>query len=203
MRIGLMGGSFDPIHMGHLILAQQILEKLELDQVVFIPNGYPPHKNDGKVTDQDQRYRMVQLAIANNPNFTISDIEMHKGAVHYTVDTLRELIARDKSPNDYYFITGADAVLDLEGWRSCEILLSLCRFVGATRPGVEYAHLEETIQRLQAKYGDRIELVEISSISLSSTEIRQRRREGKSIRYLVPDSVYDYIEEIQLYRDPS
>jgi len=195
-----MGGSFDPIHTGHLVLAEQVREKLALDRVVFIPTGNPPHKSKQAMTSNAHRYNMVALAVEGNAYFSVSDIEMDPSIVHYTVNTIKQLKAADQTANDYYFITGADALLDVENWRSCEELLSLCTFVGATRPGFRHELLEQAVAHLSEKYGQPIRLIDISAIDISASEIRQRLSEGFSARYLVPDTVWRYIQANGLYQ---
>lgn len=203
MRIGLIGGSFDPIHSGHLVLAEQVREKLTLDQVVFIPSGNPPHKSKDAMTANAHRFAMVQAAIADNAYFRVSDVEMDPSHVHYTVNTIKRLKALEQGENDYFFIAGADALLDVEKWRSCEELLSLCTFVGATRPGFDLSVLQEEVLHLTQTYGQPIELIEISAFDISASEIRERLFQGYSVRYMVPETVWTYIQTHGLYRLPK
>ncbi len=201
MRIGLMGGSFDPIHMGHLVLAEQVREKLDLDQVIFIPSGNPPHKERSGLSPWIHRYKMVEAAIASNPCFKVSSIEMDPNVVHYSAETVQKIKAQDEEGHTYFFIAGADALLDLEKWRSCQTLLTECTFVGATRPGFNLEILLEAVDALQKKYGQPIKLIEISALEVSASEVRKRVSCGLSARYLVTDAVYTYMTEQGLYRD--
>lgn len=199
MRIGLMGGSFDPIHVGHLVLAEQLRVSLKLNKVLFIPSGHPPHKDHRLLTPYEHRYNMVALSIADNPYFELSDLEKDESRVHYTVDTLKRLIAMDETPQSYYFLTGADAFLEVGDWHAYQTLFTLCTFVGATRPGVMKTELLKAANALKAQFGERVQVVEISDVSVSSSDIRSRLMSGHSVKYMLPDSVLAYIEEQRLY----
>lgn len=199
MRIGLMGGSFDPIHVGHLVLAEQLRVSLKLDKVVFVPSGHPPHKDHRRLTPYTHRYHMVALGIEDNPYFELSDLEKDETCVHYTVETLRRLIAADESPQSYFFLTGADAFLEVVDWHAYRTLFTLCTFVGATRPGVMKTELMEAAKDLKAQFGERVQVVEIPDVAVSSSDIRRRLVEGLSVKYIVPDSVLSYIKEQNLY----
>lgn len=203
-RIGIMGGSFDPIHYGHLVLAEEVRSQFELEKILFIPNGIAPHKR-GRLTDSEDRLQMTQLATADNVHFEVSRFEIDREEVSYTVDTLRYLKQTMGEDIDLYFITGADALLDLNLWKSFEEVLKLCTFVGATRPGYMTEDLAEQAQYLRDTYDAKIELLEIPGLAISSTEVRNRVQSGKSIRYLVPKLVQSYIEERGLYveNDPE
>lgn len=200
MRIGLIGGSFDPIHNGHLVLAEQVREQLSLDHVVFIPSGNPPHKSKDAMTANGHRFAMVQAAIADNAFFKVSDVEMDPSLIHYTVNTIKRLKALEQGDNAYFFIAGADALMDVENWRSCQELLSLCTFVGATRPGFDLHVLQAQVLHLTKTYGQSIELIEISALDVSASEIRERVSQERSIRYMVPESVWNYIQTHGLYQ---
>jgi len=200
MRIGLIGGSFDPIHNGHLVLAEQVREKLSLDHVVFIPSGNPPHKSKEAMTANAYRYAMVEAAIADNAFFKVSDVEMDPSCIHYTVNTIKRLKALEQGENTYFFIAGADALMDVENWRSSQELLSLCTFVGATRPGFDLKVLQEKVIQLKRTYGQLIELIEISAFDISASEIRERLSLGYSVRYMVPEAVWTYIQSHGLYQ---
>ena len=198
-RLGVMGGTFDPIHYGHLIAAERAREELALDKVLFIPSGIPPHKRAGALALPKDRYLMTGLAIASNACFQLSDIEIVRDGVSYTVDTLKALL---ELYNDVqlFFITGADAILDIATWKSPGELLSMCNFVAVSRPGYNI----DSIWRKAGKYIDRPEKsitgIGIPGLDISSTEIRERVREGKSVKYLLPDDVIDFIAEHGLYR---
>lgn len=197
IKIGIMGGTFDPIHYAHLATAEFIRDKYKLDKILFIPSGNPPHK--GNVTDKYDRYNMVMLATRNNDDFLVSDLEIKKSKRSYTVDTLKEL--REMYPNaTVYFITGADAICDIENWKDVEGNFKLATFIAATRPGISLLRAQEKIEKLERKYNANIISVYVPSLDISSTYIRDQLREGKSIRYLVPESVGKYIDENKLYQ---
>lgn len=191
-----MGGVFDPIHIGHLIAAQEALERFSLERVIFIPSGRPPHKRGRIVASPADRYIMAELAIEDNPDFFISDIEVNGESVNYTVDTMSKL--RSEFPDDdFFFITGADAMMDILTWKSPARLLKMCTLIAATRPGYPISRLKTVLDRLEA--ADEVEIMKIPHIAISSTEIRRRVRKGASIRYLVPSSVREYIMKNRLY----
>ena len=199
IKIGIMGGTFDPIHYAHLATAESIRDKYKLDNIVFIPSGNPPHKQDYNVGDKYDRYKMVLLATKNDENFIVSDIEIQRNKKTYTIDTLREL--KEKYPNaDIYFITGADAICDIESWKSVEENFKLATFIAATRPGINILRTQEKIESLINKYSANIINVYVPSLDISSTYIREQVKYNKSIRYLVPESVEAYIHENKLYQ---
>lgn len=201
VRIGIMGGTFDPIHYGHLIAAEEAKDKFAMDKVLFIPSGDPPHKKNYKVTPAELRYAMTLLATVGNPKFEVSRIEINRKGYSYTIDTLREI--RENCPEaDYYFITGADAILDILSWKDPKELLRLCKFIAATRPGYCLNQLDRVMAKLG--YGSwreekLVSILEIPAVSISSTEIRLRVQNGQSIRYLVPDEVLQFIMKNKLY----
>ncbi|WP_435009014.1 nicotinate-nucleotide adenylyltransferase [Tundrisphaera lichenicola] len=191
MRLGLYGGTFDPIHLGHLILAEACREACELDRVWFVVSGSPPHKPEGR-TAVDHRVEMVRLAVAGHPAFEVSEIETRRPGPHYSVDTL-EVIRRERPEDELFFLIGADSLVDLPHWREPGQILRMATLVVANRPG-----FEPTLPELPA--GARpIRRVTIPPIGLASHEIRRRRREGRSIRYQVPRAVEAYIEAHGLY----
>jgi nicotinate-nucleotide adenylyltransferase len=199
--IGLLGGSFDPIHLGHLVLAEGARETLGLERVVFVPNNIPPHKAGRQLAPAADRLRMVELAIAGNPAFEVSDIELRREGKSYSIDTVRQLLAEHPEGWDIHFLIGADSLHELPTWYRAAELADLCMFVVASRPGESLDDLEPLRGKLRddqiaAIAGRRIE---IPLIGISSTEIRRRVREGLSIRYLVPDPVQRYIVEKGLY----
>jgi len=198
--IGVCGGTFDPIHFGHLIIAEEIREKFNLDKVIFIPTGLPPHKDISMVIDAEHRYNMVCRAVRTNPYFEASRIEVDRKGYTYTIDTLRELKEYYGLETKIYFIIGADIIPELVTWRDFETVFKMCEFAAALRPGYEKEGFIKGIEELKMKYGARIHAVEIPHIDISSTAIRQRVSLGKTIRYFVPEDVYKYIEENNLYR---
>lgn len=198
-RVGIFGGTFDPIHIGHLALAEAVGQSLDLRRVIFFPAGNPPHKPGKPVSPANDRYRMVELAIAGNERFAISNLDMGE-TPSYTVDLLREI--RSRRPNaTLEFIIGADSLRDFPTWHDPEGILDLCRLAVGNRPGVEVdpAHLMARVPALAS----RLDLIETPRLDISATEIRQRAHDGQSIRYLVPDPVWRLIGERGLYRCPD
>ena len=199
-KIGIMGGTFNPIHYGHLMLAEQIRTSFHLDEVMFIPVGKAPHKTLEHTADKYQRFEMTKRAIESNPYFTISDIEIKSDGTSYTIDTIRTLKKTLHINDVLYFITGADAILQLETWKDYQQLTGLVKFIGATRPGIDNASLEQKIENFKNTYHAEIELHYIPALAISSTDIRERVSQEKSIRYLLPESVEDFIKENMLYK---
>jgi len=202
-RVGIMGGTFDPVHYGHLVTAEEARVQFALDHVYFVPNRYPPHKSLDHVTDPEHRFRMTHLAVRSNPQFSVSRIEIDRPGPSYTIDTLLALRA-EHAPRDLFYITGADAILQIvrgEWERSAE-LLQLCQFIAASRPGfpidVDDLRRYNVTQRLL----DNLHVMEIPALAISSTDIRARVAQGRPIRYLVPDEVAAYIGEHGLYHPP-
>ncbi|GGF37754.1 putative nicotinate-nucleotide adenylyltransferase [Marmoricola endophyticus] len=188
-----MGGTFDPIHHGHLVAASEVQSWFDLDEVVFVPTGQPWQKAEREVSAAEHRYLMTVIATASNPRFTVSRVDVDRAGPTYTIDTLRDL-AEVYPDTDLYFITGADAMAALLGWRDHEHLFDLAHFVGCTRPGHE---LDE--DALQGMPTDRITLIEIPALAISSTDCRTRRSRGEPVWYLVPDGVVQYIAKHDLY----
>ena len=196
-KVGILGGTFDPIHFAHLATAEFIRDKYDLDWIFFIPTGNPPHKL-GIKTDKYDRYNMVLLATTNNENFLVSNIEVKRQSKTYTIDTLREL--KQIYPNSkVYFITGADAICDIETWKDVSENFKLATFIAATRPGISLLRSQEKIESLIKKYDAKIISVYVPSLDISSTYIREQLKERKSIRYLVPENVESYIYQNKLY----
>lgn len=196
-----MGGTFDPIHYGHLVIAEAVRSKYKMEKVVFVPSGSPPHKNGSNVSDAMDRYLMTALATATNKHFDISTMEIDRSGKSYTYDTLVEF--KKKYPrHDIYFIAGADAIRDITTWYNYEELFELCYFIAATRPGYTLANLKnEELHMLSPKQLEHIEIIEVPGIEVSSTDIKRRVREDKSIKYLLPETVEDYITKYDLYLD--
>ncbi len=195
MRIGLLGGTFDPVHYGHLFLAEECRTRLHLDQVILIPAGSPPHKQRTSFIAAEHRLAMVKLAIASNPSFACSDMEIRRGGISYTVDTLRAL--REQRPGaEMYYLTGIDTVAEIGTWKCPDEVLRLATFVAVTRPGYDPALLDE---RLPPEYLARVQRLDTIHLDISSTEIRHRVAEGAAIRYLLPDAVAEYISTHSLY----
>jgi len=193
-RIGVMGGTFDPVHHGHLVAASEVQSWFGLDEVVFVPTGQPYQKADRRVSAAEHRYLMTVIATASNPRFTVSRVDIDRGGPTYTIDTLTDLRAVHPDA-DLYFITGADALTDILGWRDAEDLFELANFVGCTRPG--YSMDESSLQGLPS---DRVTIVEIPALAISSTDCRERTARAEPVWYLVPDGVVQYITKHGLYR---
>jgi len=200
-RIGLLGGSFNPIHLGHLVLAETARERLGLDRVVFVPNRQPPHKPMAEMASAADRLRMVEAAIEGNPAFGACDIELHRDGPSYSFDTVRELLARSEGTWDIQFLIGADSLAELPTWYHVDELARLCRFVVFSRPGDALGDLTPLHAVLDERQIEAIAArrFEMPLIGVSSTDIRRRVREGRSIRYLVPEAVQRIIEERGLY----
>jgi nicotinate-nucleotide adenylyltransferase len=191
-----MGGTFDPIHHGHLVAASEVASRFDLDEVVFVPTGQPWQKADRSVSAGEDRYLMTVIATASNPRFTVSRVDIDRPGMTYTVDTLRDIRAERGDDVDLYFITGADALTQILTWRDAEHLFELAHFVGCTRPGVELA--SPVIAQLPQ---DRVTLMEIPALAISSTDCRLRVSEREPIWYLVPDGIVQYIAKRGLYQD--
>lgn len=192
-RIGIMGGTFDPIHFGHLLAAEESHRELNLSEVIFVPTGHPPHK--GNIANPEDRYAMTLLATAGIPYFSVSRMEIDRKTSSHTIDTLREFHARYDKNTEFFFITGLDAILAISTWKDYLLLPELCRLVTVTRPG----YSKDGLHSLSAPIRDALTFVEIPQFSLSSTSIRERINDGKGAKYLVPDAVEDYIRKCYLY----
>ena len=185
-----MGGTFDPIHHGHLVAASEVQSLFELDEVVFVPTGQPWQKADREVSHAEDRYLMTVVATASNPRFTVSRVDIDRDGPTYTIDTLRDL--RTQHPEaELFFITGADALAQILSWKDAEELFELAQFIGVTRPG--YVLTEDGLP------ADRVHLQEVPAMAISSTDCRDRVSDGEPVWYLVPDGVVQYINKHQLY----
>jgi len=195
-RLGILGGAFDPVHHGHLVAAQEAFYQLSLDRVLFAPTGAPPHKPSRPVTAARHRLRMIELAIGDRPCFGLSHVDIERPGPHYSADTLRLL--RDEWPEaTLFFIIGADALAEMLAWRQPQRIVELAELAVVQRPGLQpdLACLEAALPGLR----DRLHLVEMPLLDISSTDLRQRVREGRPIAYLVPIEVESYIAEHELY----
>ena len=198
MKIGIIGGTFDPIHNGHLIIGENIRDSLDLDEVIFIPAGQPPHKNGSYFQSAQDRLNMVSLTIESNPKFSLSDMEIKSKDTSYTFSTLKKLKEENKE-TDYYFIIGADSLFNLDDWYRFKDLSKLTNFALRSRLGHSKDEIMDRIRFLQDEYACNIIYLEGPLIEISSSEIRNRIRLNKSIKYLVPDPVKEYIEKHNLY----
>lgn len=197
-KIGIMGGTFDPIHIGHLVTAEAVRNEYGLDKVLFIPAANPPHKQNQKVTPAIHRYIMTAMATYSNPYFHVSSIELDRPGPSYTIDTIYELIDKFGPQTEIYFITGADAIQEIPTWDRIEELLGLCQFIAATRPGCV-----PSVDNIKEYFGelgkDRIHRLNTPELEISSTDIRARIKKSCSIKYIVPESVENYIIKEGLY----
>jgi nicotinate-nucleotide adenylyltransferase len=202
-KLGVLGGSFNPVHLGHLVLAETAREALGLERVLFIPAKLPPHKRAAALADGADRLAMVRLAVAGNPALAVSDIELRRPGVSYSVDTVRALRENLGPGTEIYFLIGMDTVAELTGWREIAALARLCKFVPLSRPGIagpNAAALESAIGKLPARAIIK-RAVAMPVIGISSSDIRRRVAQGRTIRYLVPDAVAAYIRRKRLYAD--
>ncbi|MBT2541157.1 nicotinate-nucleotide adenylyltransferase [Streptomyces sp. ISL-44] len=190
-RLGVMGGTFDPIHHGHLVAASEVASLFHLDEVMFVPTGEPWQKSQRAVSPAEDRYLMTVIATASNPQFSVSRIDIDRGGPTYTIDTLRDLKALNDDA-DLFFITGADALAQILTWRNAEELFSLAHFIGVTRPG--HVLTDDGLPE------GGVSLVEVPALAISSTDCRARVAEGDPVWYLVPDGVVRYIDKRELYR---
>jgi nicotinate-nucleotide adenylyltransferase len=203
LRLGIMGGAFDPIHIAHLVTAEEARAQFDLDQVLFMPAGDPPHKSR-RLAPAEFRYLLVALATASHPGFSVSRFEIDRDEVSYTVDTLEHLAGVVPGGTEMFFVTGADAVLDILTWKDPARVLELATFIGATRPGYDLSKLSGLLQRLRAETVGlvpeaRVKTMEIPALAISSSMIRERLAVGKGVRYLVPDAVAQLIEKNGAY----
>ncbi len=197
-RVGVMGGTFDPIHHGHLVAASEVAHRFNLDEVVFVPTGQPWQKDGSAVSAPEDRYVMTVLATAHDPRFRVSRVDIDRGGPTYTVDTLRDLhheLDELDVPAELFFITGADALANIATWRDSDEVVSMAHFIGVTRPG----HVLKDPGLPQGS----VTLVEVPALAISSTDCRTRVAAGEPIRYMVPDAVLEYIDKRSLYRGAS
>lgn len=197
-RVGIMGGTFDPVHIGHLLIAEQSYRQYGLDYVIFMPAGRPPHKQDQEIISNKDRLAMLRLATEDIPYFRVSDYELNKQGLSYTFETLSEL-SRKFPDTEYYFIMGADSVKDMDHWRYPEIILNLAHILAAVRDNTDIQALQAEAQRLREKYSARISLLGAPELDISSRELRGRIAAGQSIRFMVPEKVRNYIYYYHLY----
>ena len=194
-----MGGTFDPIHYGHLVTAEAALWKFALGEVVFVPTGHPWMKEHKEVSPAEDRYLMTVIATASNPRFSVSRIEVERDGPTYAVDTLQELRRQAEEELELYFITGADAILEIFQWKDPDEVLSMAHFIAATRPGYDITRLQEAAPTSHP----HISVMDIPALSISSTDVRRRVRDGEPVRYLVPEGVHAYIHKMGLYREST
>lgn len=198
--IGLMGGTFSPIHYGHLLICENIREKFGLEKIIFMPAKSPPHKDIRSVIDAHHRYEMVRLAIENNPFFEVSDLEMKREGASYTIDTIRALTEKYNIHEKLALIVGADSLVQMETWRNYGEILKSARLIVSSRPDTEDDLLNSYINKFTCEFGAEIYKLSEQSFDFSSSDIRERIKTGLSIRYRVPEKVEEYIIKEGLYR---
>lgn len=197
-KIGLMGGTFNPVHFAHLILAEQARVQFQLDEVWFLPSGHPPHKPNSEIVSEEHRIKMLELAIQTNPYFRIETLELYQSGYNYTVETLKRL--KTKYPfKEFYFIIGGDSLESFSSWRQPKEILELSHVVAAGRDEMSPDSLSETVQQLNKAYQSDIKMLQVPNISLSSKMIREQLKVGSSVRYFLPEQVLCYILEKKLY----
>jgi nicotinate-nucleotide adenylyltransferase len=214
LGIGIMGGTFNPIHFGHLRAAEEVAESLRLEQMIFIPAAKPPHKSEVEVVSFDHRWHMMQLAIAGNPLFVLSDLEYQRPGVSYSVETLTQLSKERGGSEELYFVLGLDAFLELQTWKSYRELFSLCHFIVVARPGFSPESLDAMLNtQVSDRYSFDIQLQgyrhpnlhtvyyrEVTLLDISSSTIRKLLAAGRTVRYLLPKKVEEYIQQQGLYQ---
>ena len=200
MRLGLYGGTFDPVHYGHLLLAEQCREQCRLDEVRFLPSGNPPHKQSGEMTSGQLRTEMLELALAGHPEFVVDRRELDRDGTTYTVDTLAEFAAED-SERELFFLMGADSLHDLPNWREPQRICELATIVAVNRGDRPLPSLEDIQRTLGEAVASRIEIVTMPGIDLSATDLRRRVRDRHSIRFMTPRAIEVFIDAHELYRD--
>lgn len=204
VRYGVMGGTFNPIHCGHLVTAEEALVQFKLDKVIFMPSGRPPHKEDKEILPPEERYLMVTIATASNSDFVVSRLEVDRKGPSYAIDTVRELKKIYGEKTEIFFITGADAVWEILTWKDADKLADECVFIAATRPGYsleKFKRLHVLPENRERKKGKPlVHIMEIPALAISSTDIRRRVKEGMPIRYLVPEGVANYIYKQGFYK---
>lgn len=199
-RVGLMGGTFDPIHIGHLMLAECAYDQFRLDRVLFLPSGNPPHKQERDGASDQDRLEMVRLAIADNPHFALDDEEMHREGYTYTKDTLR-ILNRLHPDTDFYFIIGADSLVSFDTWKDPEFIAQSCILVAAVRDQLDDATMQQKMEVLRQKFDADVRLLKTPDVEISSSFLRALRAQHRSIRYYVPENVLEYIQLHGLYQE--
>ncbi len=200
-RAGIMGGTFDPIHQGHLVTAEAARSEFKLEKVVFVPSGQPPHKRGLQISPKEDRYLMSVLATAANPYFEVSRTEIDRPGESYAYETVRYFKEIMPERSELFFITGADAIMEIVTWKNVGLLLEMCTFIAATRPGYSLHELKEKlISNISTVYAHKIIPLEVPAMAISSTDIRQRVKSKCTIKYLLPEAVENFIQKNDLYQ---
>ncbi len=200
MKIGIMGGTFNPIHFGHLFLAENAYEQAGLDKVLFMPSKNPPHKPFPEGVNQQQRVEMISLAIANNPHFELSTIELSRDGLTYTADTL-QLLSTQNPDNEYFFIVGTDSLFYMQHWKDPQIVFDHCTVLVAGRDNADMDSIQKHMELLQQSFQAKIIYVEMPTIQISSADIRTRIKQEKTVHYYLPEPIIDYVEQNRLYKE--
>jgi len=200
-RIGIMGGTFDPIHQGHLVTAETARSKFSLEKVIFVPSGHPPHKKGKVISNKEARYLMTVLATSGNPYFEVSRVELDRPGESYAIDTVRYFRSKMEEGSELFFITGADAILEIVNWKCVEELFDRCTFIAATRPGFDLGVLrDKLLEKLSVDYLYKIIPLEVPAMAISSTDIREKIKKNHTIKYLLPVEVENFIYKNNLYK---
>ena len=199
--IGILGGTFDPPHYGHLLIAEQIRIMYKLKKIVFVPNGKPPHKSEEYVSEPRHRFMMTVMATLDNRGFEVSYLEVASKKPSYTVDLLERI--RNENKEDLFFIIGSDALYDIQAWKEPERLMQLCKMIAVERPGYPLSGLNRKLGELYERNKDRLIAANVYTVNLSASDIRQRVQKNQPIRYMVPELVLDYIKKEDLYKNES
>lgn len=200
IKVGIMGGTFNPIHFGHLIIAENAFDYYNLNYVIFIPSGDPPHKKEQEIISKEHRLIMTSLGIEDNNHFDVSKIEVDKKGYSYTVETLLDF-KKENPNNTYYFIIGSDSLFQLTTWKNSELLFTLCHFIVALREDYNLDEVKNVMLELEEQYKAKIHLLPMPIIEISSSEIRNRVKDGKTIKYFVPKDIEHYIYTNNLYKN--
>lgn len=200
-RVGIMGGTFDPIHLGHLVTAEAARSEFNMNKVVFVPSGQPPHKKGLEISNKEHRYIMTVLATSANPYFEVSRTEIDRPGESYAIDTVRYIRSKQQPDSELYFITGADAIMEIVTWKEVEELFEKCTFIAATRPGFNLSEMKsKLLKKLTHNHLAKIIPLEVPAMAISSTDIRERVKDKRTIKYLLPESVENFIQKNDLYQ---
>ncbi len=198
-KIGIMGGTFNPIHLGHLLLAEEAKTQVGLDEILFMPSGCSYMKEESSILSAKERIKMTALAIEDNPSFSLSTLETEREGATYTYETL--MLLKEQNPqNEYYFILGADNLFSIEKWKNPQLIFENCILIAAVRGDKDIIQVKEKADLLTEKFGAKVILLSERMVDISSTEIRERIKQGLSVRYMIPQKVFSYIEKYKLYQ---